>query len=157
MKLITQTNNASIFAQMNHEPDPSTGPWEVQIKDARKSRQGFEITVIRQNNIHGHRSWGWIDDNKLLISSSGVPTMPRVFSSSRQSGTPHCMKNESEAASIQREKLGKKTMPAGSQSPKATWTVKVVVRGMRSVDLSASQCALRRGRITPASDAAAGA
>ena len=79
MKLITQTNNASIFAQMNHEPDPSTGPWEVQIKDARKSRQGFEITVIRQNNIHGHRSWGWIDANKLLISSSGGPCRDEVI------------------------------------------------------------------------------
>jgi hypothetical protein len=33
------------------------------------------------------------------------------------------MKNDSEAASIQREKLGKKTMPAGSQSPNCTGTL----------------------------------
>ena len=66
----------------------------------------------------------------LTISSSGVPTMPRVFSSSRQGGTPHCMKKDSDAVSIQREKFGKKTMPAGSQSPKATSTRWVVVRGM---------------------------
>jgi hypothetical protein len=78
MKLITQISNASTFAQMNHEPDPSTGPWEVQIKDARKSREGFEITVIRQNDLHGHRSWGWIDANKLLISSSGGPCRDEV-------------------------------------------------------------------------------
>ena len=68
--------------------------------------------------------------NFVLISSSGVPTMPRVFSSSRQGGTPHCMKNDSEAVSIQREKFGKNTMPAGSQSPKATVTMCVVVRGV---------------------------
>ena len=79
LKLITQTNNASIFSQMNHEPDPSTGPWEVHTKVARKSRQGFEITVIRQNNIHGHKSWGWIDANKLLISSSGGPCRDEVI------------------------------------------------------------------------------
>ena len=66
--------------------------------------------------------------NRVLISSSGVPTMPRVRSSSRHGGTPHCVKNASEALSIQREKFGKNTMPAGSQSPKLTWTVWVVVR-----------------------------
>ena len=44
--------------------------------------------------------------NLVAISSSGVPTMPRVFTSSRQGGTPHCMKKESEASSIQRWKFG---------------------------------------------------
>ena len=44
--------------------------------------------------------------NRVEISSSGVPTMPRVLTSSRHGGTPHCMKNESEAASIQRWKFG---------------------------------------------------
>jgi hypothetical protein len=41
-----------------------------------------------------------------MISSSGVPTMPRVLTSSRHGGTPHCMKNDSDAASIQRWKFG---------------------------------------------------
>ena len=40
------------------------------------------------------------------------------------------MKNESEAVSIQCEKFAKKTMPAGSQSPKVTQTECVVMRGM---------------------------
>ena len=44
--------------------------------------------------------------NRVEISSSGVPSMPRVFTSSRHGGTPLCMKNESEAASIQRWKFG---------------------------------------------------
>lgn len=46
--------------------------WEVQIK-GEKCTGDFEITVIRQSNDHGHRSWGWMDDNKLLISHSGGP------------------------------------------------------------------------------------
>src|SRR5438105_14643925 len=60
--------------------------------------------------------------NFVWISSSGVPTMPRVFKSSRQGGTPQAMKKASDDSSIQREKLGKKTIPAGSQSPKCTCT-----------------------------------
>lgn len=52
--------------------DPSTGPWEVQIKGEPCS-EAWEITVIRKNNIHGHRSWGWIDENKLLISHNAGP------------------------------------------------------------------------------------
>ena len=43
---------------------------------------------------------------RVEISSSGVPTMPRVLTSSRHGGTPHCMKNDSDAASIQRWKFG---------------------------------------------------
>ena len=42
--------------------------------------------------------------------------------SSRQGGTPHCMKKSSDEASIHLLKLGKNTMPAGSQSPNITFT-----------------------------------
>jgi hypothetical protein len=59
---------------------------------------------------------------RVWISKSGVPMMPRVFTSSRHGGTPQAMKNASEAWSIQRLKFGKKTMPAGSQSPNCTCT-----------------------------------
>jgi hypothetical protein len=58
--------------------------------------------------------------NLVWISSSGVPMMPVVFFSSRQGGTPQSMKKCNEAASIHFEKLGKNTMPAGSQSPNCT-------------------------------------
>ena len=49
----------------------------------------------------------WIDAASLsFFMQCGVPTMPRVFTSSRHGGTPHCMKNDSDAASIQRWKFG---------------------------------------------------
>ena len=38
----------------------------------------------------------------------------------RQVGTPHLTKKFSDEASIHFKKLGKKTMPAGSQSPNMT-------------------------------------
>ena len=60
--------------------------------------------------------------NLVWISSSGVPMMPVVLTSSRQGGTPHLTKKFSEDASIHLLKLGKKTMPAGSQSPNITST-----------------------------------
>lgn len=50
--------------------DPNMGPWEVQIFGEPCS-ESWEITVIRKNNLHGHASWGWIDENKLLISHNG--------------------------------------------------------------------------------------
>src|SRR5574343_1122974 len=59
---------------------------------------------------------------RVWISSSGVPMMPVVLTSSRQGGTPHLTKKFSEEASIHLLKLGKKTMPAGSQSPNITST-----------------------------------
>jgi len=44
--------------------------WIVHIKDER-SNDCFEITVLREDNEHGIESYGWIDEDKLLISSSG--------------------------------------------------------------------------------------
>jgi len=46
--------------------------WFVQVKGERCSEE-FEITVCRKSNAHGQRSWGWIDENKLLISHNGGP------------------------------------------------------------------------------------
>lgn len=54
------------------EPEPDLGPWEVQIK-GKPCSGTWEISVIRQGNLHGHESWGWIDENKLLISHNGSP------------------------------------------------------------------------------------
>lgn len=45
--------------------------WEVHIK-GKKCNEDFEITVIRKNNKHGHLSYGWFDDDKLLISHNGT-------------------------------------------------------------------------------------
>jgi hypothetical protein len=44
--------------------------WVVDIKEYKQS---FEISVLRDDNEHGKRSYGWFDENKLLISSSGGP------------------------------------------------------------------------------------
>ena len=46
--------------------------WKVQIKGERCS-DGWEISVIREDNKHGQRSWGWFDDTKLLVSHNGGP------------------------------------------------------------------------------------
>ena len=46
--------------------------WVVDIKGGPDCRS-FEISVLRENNEHGRRSYGWFDEDKLLISSSGGP------------------------------------------------------------------------------------
>jgi hypothetical protein len=46
--------------------------WEVEAKGECCS-SSFEISVIRKSNEHGHRSFGWFDDTKLLISHNGGP------------------------------------------------------------------------------------
>lgn len=72
-RILTATG---INERMGYTPepklDPSTGPWEVHTFGEPCS-EAWEITVIRQNNQHGHKSWGWIDGNKLLISHNGGP------------------------------------------------------------------------------------
>ena len=47
-------------------------PWEVHIKGSA-NKPSFEISVIRKNNDHGHRSYGWFDKDKLLITHNGGP------------------------------------------------------------------------------------
>jgi hypothetical protein len=46
--------------------------WEVQVK-GQKCTPSWEISVIRKDNLHGHRSWGWFDNTKLLVSHNGGP------------------------------------------------------------------------------------
>ena len=49
------------------------GPrWKVQVFGKRCS-ESWEISVIREDNEHGQKSWGWIDDRKLLVSHNGCP------------------------------------------------------------------------------------
>lgn len=33
----------------------------------------WEISVVRSDNEHGQKSWGWFDKRKLLISHNGGP------------------------------------------------------------------------------------
>lgn len=36
-------------------------------------REFFEISVVRESNQHGQRSYGWFGEDKLLISHNGGP------------------------------------------------------------------------------------
>lgn len=49
-----------------------TGKWMAHSKGC-PGDSSFEIAVIRENNTHGLRSFGWFDEDKLLISESGGP------------------------------------------------------------------------------------
>jgi hypothetical protein len=46
--------------------------WVVDIKGSA-GKGSFEISVLRDNNELGKRSYGWIGENKLLITHSCGP------------------------------------------------------------------------------------
>lgn len=56
--------------------------WIVHTKGG-PDREGFEIAVLRTDNLHGYNSYGWFDENKLLISHNGGrcqwPVIPLVW------------------------------------------------------------------------------
>ena len=45
-----------------------TDKWIVDIKGGANS-EGFEISVVRQSNKHGIRSYGWFGPDKVMIAS----------------------------------------------------------------------------------------
>jgi hypothetical protein len=45
-------------------------PWILQVKGDPDSEL-WEISVVHEGNIHGRESWGWFDNDKLLISHNG--------------------------------------------------------------------------------------
>ncbi len=46
--------------------------WIVHTKGG-PGLESFEIAVLREDNEHGIRSYGWFGDRKILISHSGGP------------------------------------------------------------------------------------
>jgi hypothetical protein len=46
--------------------------WVVNIKGKPESTS-FEISVVRDDNEHGKKSYGWIGDDKILITHDGGP------------------------------------------------------------------------------------
>ena len=46
--------------------------WLVNVKDNRK-HDSWEISVVRADNAHGLKSYGWFDEDKLLVSHNGGP------------------------------------------------------------------------------------
>lgn len=41
--------------------------WKVNVFGERCG-QSWEISVVRDSNKFGQKSWGWFDENKLLVS-----------------------------------------------------------------------------------------
>ena len=57
----------------------SKSKWVVHTKGGYTTEH-FEVCVIRDDNKHGKQSYGWIDKDKILISSSGGPCRYRIVS-----------------------------------------------------------------------------
>ncbi len=49
-----------------------SGKWLVQVFGVECS-DSWEISIVREDNVHGRKSWGWFDENKLLVSHNGWP------------------------------------------------------------------------------------
>ena len=46
--------------------------WTINIKGG-PNEDSWEISVIRSTNRHGKDSYGWFDDDKLLVGHDGGP------------------------------------------------------------------------------------
>lgn len=46
--------------------------WKAQVF-GDVNGEAWEISVVRSDNEHGQKSWGWFDDRKVLISHNGGP------------------------------------------------------------------------------------
>ena len=46
--------------------------WKVQVF-GKPCSPSWEISVVRSDNEHGQKSWGWFDERKLLVSHNGGP------------------------------------------------------------------------------------
>jgi hypothetical protein len=46
--------------------------WVVDVK-GDPNGECWEISVLKESNEHGKSSFGWFDENKLLISHNGGP------------------------------------------------------------------------------------
>ena len=57
---------------MSLTPKQKYNKWIVNIKGSPEKTH-FEISVLRENNAFGQRSYGWFDYDKLLISHNGGP------------------------------------------------------------------------------------
>jgi len=51
--------------------------WLVHTKGA-PDKKYWEICVIKESNRHGHESYGWFNEKKILISHNGGPCSDTV-------------------------------------------------------------------------------
>jgi len=55
----------------------STWTWIVDVKG--RPGEIFEISVLKSNNAHGKRSYGWFGEDKVYIAGSGGPCHDKVL------------------------------------------------------------------------------
>jgi hypothetical protein len=51
--------------------------WHVHTK-GEPNKVPWEISVIKESYNHGHKSYGWFNERKLLISHNGGPCSETV-------------------------------------------------------------------------------
>lgn len=52
--------------------------WEVDLKGG-PNKKVWEISVLRSTNTHGKLSYGWFDEDKILIGHNGGPCNDHVI------------------------------------------------------------------------------
>lgn len=53
-------------------PRKICGKWIPQVL-GDPDGDNWEISVVREDNTHGRKSWGWFGKNKFLVSHNGGP------------------------------------------------------------------------------------
>ena len=64
-----------ISKSMYYIPERDTSSWIVFIQG--KYTYGCEVSLIRKNNKHGQKSWGWGSVSKIIMFSTGKITKTR--------------------------------------------------------------------------------
>lgn len=74
-EIMDAKNSPNWFRVLSERNNPKEGASSMWIVDTKGGygKDAFEISILRENNEHGKRSYGWFDDNKLLVSHSGGP------------------------------------------------------------------------------------
>ena len=46
--------------------------WSVLLKGRMEEEGGYELSVIRKDNKLGHESWGWGDEDKIILFDNEI-------------------------------------------------------------------------------------
>jgi hypothetical protein len=63
--LVKYNNDNSIGNNVLPKDVPNKYLYELEDKGI----EAYEVSVIRSNNKHGHNSWGWDDEDKIILPS----------------------------------------------------------------------------------------
>jgi hypothetical protein len=47
--------------------------WEVHVLGECNPDRGWEISVVKKDNKHGHDSYGWFGEDKIMVGECGYP------------------------------------------------------------------------------------